>query len=457
MQRRQFLQTLAAAPLLAQDATPARPNILFILADDLGFGDVGCFGQTRIQTPNIDRLASEGVRFNSTYAGSTVCAPSRCSLMTGYHTGHARTRGNKPLDLPLRPTDVTVAEVLKQAGYNTGLFGKWSLGQLGSTGYPTRKGWDEWFGFFSQLHAHNYYPEHLLSGETSFILRGNMGTQHKDYAPDLFTQHALSFLNRQTAAQPFFLHVCYTQPHANNEMGRDTGDGMQVPSDAPYTSQNWPQVEKNFAAMITRMDKDVGQILGSLKSKGLMDNTLVIFTSDNGPHREGGHNPSFFESSGPLRGIKRDLTEGGIRVPTVMRWPRGIKPGTVTDYPWAFWDFLPTAAELAGAKAPAGIDGFSIVPTLLGKQQKPHDYFYWEFHEQGFHQAVRMDNWKGIRKGPKLPMELYDLATDKSERNEISRAHPDIVKRIEEIMTSARTADPEWPILTPDEARKRAV
>jgi arylsulfatase A-like enzyme len=377
--------------------------------------------------------------------------------MTGYHTGHARTRGNKPIDLPLRPSDLTVAEILKQSGYRTALFGKWSLGQLGSTGYPTRKGWDEWFGYFSQLHAHNYYPEHLLSNDTTFLCKGNMGTQHKDYAPDLFTERALAFLNRQSAAQPFFLHVCYTQPHANNEMGRDTGNGMQVPSDAPYTNKSWPQVEKNFAAMITRMDDGVGQLMAALKARGLAENTLVVFTSDNGPHREGGHNPSFFESSGPLRGIKRDLTEGGIRVPTVMRWPQAIRAGSVSDFPWAFWDFLPTAAELAETRAPSGIDGQSIVPTLLGKSQKPHEYLYWEFHELGFHQAVRMADWKGIRKGPKLPVELYDLAADPGERRDIAAAHPDIVKRIETIMTTARTDDPEWPVLTPEEARKRAV
>ncbi|QOY88703.1 arylsulfatase [Paludibaculum fermentans] len=456
MQRRHFLQTLSAAAM-APIATPPRPNILFVLADDLGYGDLGCYGQTRIQTPNIDRLAAEGIRFGSAYAGSTVCAPSRCSLMTGLHTGHAHTRGNKGNDLPLRPSDVTVTELLKKAGYRTGLFGKWSLGQLGTTGYPTKKGFDEWFGFFSQLHAHNYYPEHLLDQEGSFLLRGNMGTQHKDYAPDLFTKHAVSFLERQSATQPFFLHVCYTQPHANNEMGRDTGNGMQVPSDAPYTDRNWPQVEKNFAAMISRMDSDVGQLMSTLKRKGMDQNTLVLFASDNGPHKEGGHAPSFFESSGPLRGIKRDLTEGGIRVPCVARWPGGIKGGQVSEFPWAFWDILPTFAELAGVEAPKGLDGTSIVPTLTGRTQKPHEYFYWEFHELGFHQAVRMGNWKGIRKGPELPIELYDLATDLSEHHDLSAANPAVLAKIKQIMASARTDSPDFPILTPEEAKKRAL
>ncbi|MBL0160499.1 MAG: arylsulfatase [Bryobacterales bacterium] len=456
MQRRQFLQSLGAVPLL-QGQTQPRPNIVFVLADDLGYGDLGCYGQTRIQTPNIDRLAADGMRFTSAYAGSTVCAPSRCCLMTGKHTGHSRTRGNKPIDLPLRPGDITVAEVLKSAGYRTGLVGKWALGQLGSTGYPTQKGFDEWFGYFSQLHAHNYYPEHLLHNSNDYHCKGNTGTQRKEYAPDLFTSRAVDFIQRQSAAQPFFLHVTYTAPHANNEMGRDTGDGMQVPSDAPYSSKDWPQQEKNFAAMITRMDSDVGKLMDALRAKGVADNTLVVFTSDNGPHREGGHNPRFFESSGPLRGIKRDLTEGGIRVPCVARWPGRIGAGQVNNFPWAFWDFLPTAAEMAGVEVPGGLDGVSILPTLLGRTQKPHEYFYWEFHESGFDQAVRMGNWKGIRKGPKSPLELFDLAADLGERNNVAAAHADVVRQIEQWMATARTDDPEWPVMTPEQARKRAL
>ncbi len=456
MLRRQFLQAAGAA-IAAPAASAPRPNIVFILVDDLGFGDLGCYGQTRIKSPNLDRMAAEGLRFTSAYAGSTVCAPSRCCLITGMHTGHARTRGNKPIDLPLRAADVTVTEVLKKAGYRTGLFGKWSLGQLGSSGYPTSKGFDEWFGYFSQVHAHNYYPEHLLDNSKDYFCKGNLGTQKKDYAPDLFTKRAVDFVNRQSAAQPFFLHVCYTAPHANNEMGRDTGNGMQVPSDAPYSNESWPQTEKNFAAMITRMDSDVGTIMDTLKSKGLDKNTLVIFASDNGPHKEGGHNPAFFESSAPFRGIKRNLTEGGIRVPAIARWPARIRAGQVSDFPWAFWDFLPTAAELAGAPVPSRLDGNSIVPTLLGQSQKPHDYFYWEFHELGFHQAVRTGNWKGIRKGLKAALELYDLAADPGERNDLAASRADVVRQIEKIMLSARTEDPEWPVLSPEEARKRSV
>jgi arylsulfatase A-like enzyme len=460
MTRKEFFRLTGSTLMAAAGgvAAPARrPNIVFILADDLGYGDLTCYGQTRIQTPNISRLAAEGMRFTSAYAGSTVCAPSRCCLMTGFHTGHATTRGNKPIDLPLKPDQPIVPEVLKKAGYRTGLVGKWSLGQLGSSGYPTRKGFDDWFGYFSQLHAHEYYPEHLLDNEKAFLCKGNMGTQHNDYAPDLFTKRALEFIGKQTAAQPFFLHVCYTTPHANNEMGRDTGDGMQVPSDAPYSAQPWPKQEKNFAAMITRMDADVGKLMDALKSKGFDGNTLVIFSSDNGPHSEGGHEPKFFESSGPLRGIKRDMYEGGIRVPTIFRWPGQIRAGAVSDFPWAFWDILPTAAELAGVPAPAGLDGQSIVPVLLGKQQKPHEYFYWEFHERGFDQAARTGNWKGVRKGLKSPIELYDLSKDISERNDLAAQHPEVVRKIEEIFAAAHRDSPDWPILTPGEAKKRAV
>lgn len=445
--RRQFLGAAAAAAAPFQPApAPGRPNIILILADDLGYGDLGCYGQTRIHTPNLDRMSAEGIRFTSAYAGSTVCAPSRCSLMTGLHTGHARTRGNRSPDLPLRPEDITFTEILKRAGYRTALFGKWSLGELGSTGYPTRKGFDEWFGFFSQLHAHNYYPEHLLDGETAWLCRGNMGLQRKDYAPDLFTARALQFLEKQDRSNPFFLHLCYTVPHANNEMGRDSGDGMEVPSYGPYANLPWPRPEKGFAAMISRMDAGIGRIFEALKRRGLDDNTLVLFTSDNGPHKEGGHDPNFFESSGPLHGIKRDLTEGGIRVPTLARWPARIRAGQTSSFPWAFWDILPTFAELAGAQAPAGLDGISILPTLLGQAQKPHDYFYWEFHEGGFSQAVRMGPWKGIRKGLDGPIQLYNLDDDLGERRNLSADKPQIVASIARLMQEARTESEFWPV-----------
>ncbi|MBI4873751.1 MAG: arylsulfatase [Acidobacteria bacterium] len=445
MDRRQFLGASGAMTLAAAPAAK-KPNIVFILADDLGYGDLGCYGQVQIATPNLDRMAAEGTRFTQAYAGSTVCAPSRCALMTGLHTGHGRTRGNLFPDLHLRPEDATVSEWLKKAGYRTGIFGKWSLGGIGTTGYPLRKGFDEWFGFFSQTHAHNYYPEHLLNNEREFLMRGNLGTQKKDYAHDLFTQRSLEFVEKQPANQPFFLHVCYTIPHANNELGRDTGDGMEVPSDEPYSSRNWPPQEKKFAAMITRMDRDIGRLFEQLKKTGADENTLVIFSSDNGPHREGGHEPKYFESSGPLRGIKRDLHEGGIRVPAIARWPGKVKAGAVSDQVWAFWDFFPTACELAGVTPPAGLDGISMAPALLGRPQESHEYLYWEFHERGFDQAVRLGDWKGVRKGRRGPIELYDLKADLSEKNNLAAKQPDVAARIAKIMETARTDSKEFPI-----------
>ncbi len=389
-------------------------------------------------------MAAEGMRFTQAYAGSTVCAPSRCCLITGLHTGHALVRGNRA-GLSLRPGDVTVQELLKKAGYRTGLFGKWSLGDLGSPGYPTRKGFDEWFGYFSQGHAHNYYPEHLLDNDRAVLQRGNTGTQKKDYAHDLFTERALGFIERKST-QPFFLHLCYTIPHANNELGRDTGNGMEVPSGEPYSSKPWPQPEKNFAAMITRMDRDIGRLLDRLRETGRDENTLVIFTSDNGPHREGGHDPAFFESSGPLRGIKRDLYEGGIRVPAIARWPARIKPAQVSGHPWAFCDFLPTAAELAGADCPPGLDGISFLPALTGGRQTRHEYLYWEFHERGFIRAARTGDWKGVRRGRGGPVELYNLSADLGERNDVAAANPTVAARLARIMDTARTESAEFPV-----------
>jgi len=450
LNRREFLSATAVACLGAPSLLRAqnrRPNILLILADDLGYGDLGCYGQKRIQTPNLDRLAAEGIRFTQAYAGSTVCAPSRCSLETGLHTGHARVRGNRYPAVPLRPEDTGVAEVLKSAGYRTGLIGKWALGELGSTGYPLRKGYDYFYGYFSQTHAHNYYPEHLLENWEARLLRGNMGTQRKDYSHDLFTEKALEFI-RASDERPFFLQLAYTIPHANNELGRDTGNGMQVPDYGPYAAADWPEPEKGFAAMITRMDRDIGRILDTLKKTGQDENTIIFFTSDNGPHQEGGHKAEFFDSNGPLRGIKRDLYEGGIRVPAIVRWPGRIAPGQVSDFVWAFWDFLPTCAELAGIKPPPGLDGLSILPALLGKmeRQQQHDHLYWEFHERGFQQAVRMGNWKAVRLGLDKPLELYDLSGDPGEQRDVASQHPGVVKEIERILASARTDSPYWPV-----------
>ena len=454
MDRRRFLYTLGVgtagvmalggSSVFGKDPNPGdrKPNIIFILADDLGYGDLGCYGQRLIETPNIDALAAEGIRFTQCYAGSTVCAPSRCALMTGLHTGHARVRGNKLI--PLRPRDVTIAEILKGAGYTTAIIGKWGLGEPGTTGVPNLKGFDEWFGYLNQRRAHNYYPEYLWRNTEKYWIKGNMNGKKGVYSHDLFTEEALKFI-RRNRGNPFFLYLAYTIPHANNELGRKTGNGMEVPSDEPYSDRSWPQVEKNFAAMVTRMDRDVGRIVSLLKELGIDGETVIFFSSDNGPHREGGHDPKFFKSSGPLRGIKRDLYEGGIRVPMIVRWPGKIKPGSVSDQVWAFWDFLPTAAEIAGVEPPRGIDGISMLPALLGKEQGDHEYLYWEFYERGFDQAVRMGDWKGVRHLDRK-IELYNLSEDIGERRNIAADHLDIVNEISKIMREAHLDSPNFPI-----------
>ena len=448
---------------------PRKPSIVLILADDLGYGDLGCYGQTNIHTPNLDQLAAEGIRFTDFYAGSTVCAPSRCALMTGLHTGHAWIRGNAAQ--ALRPQDRTVAEVLKEAGYHTGLIGKWGLGNENTSGVPQNHGFDEFAGFLDQVHAHDYYPDHLWrydpriqenSPEASVArmraplpLTENAGGKHGLYVHDLFTSAALRFIeinkpDRLNHQRPFFLYLAYTIPHANNEEGRRSGNGMQVPSDAPYSSAPWPQPEKNKAAMISRLDADVGRLVEDLKKFKIDDNTMVIFTSDNGPHKEGGVDPKFLQSSGPLRGCKRDLYEGGIRVPLLVRWPMGIKPGQVSHLPCAFWDFLPTAAEIAGVKPPANLDGISLLPTLTGgPQTNAHPFLYWEFHERGFQQAARMGDWKAVRPQAGEPLELYNLQADPGERSNVAGQHPEIVAKLEAYLKTARTDSEKWPIRKP--------
>jgi len=431
---------------LGAQTLPARPpNIVFILADDLGYGDLGCYGQPRIATPHIDRLAAEGMRFTQAYAGSTVCAPSRASLMTGKHTGHARIRGNHRPDLPLLSEEVTVAEVLKQAGYHTGVFGKWGLGNAGDSGVPNEQGFDEFLGYLAHVHAHNYSTDHLWKNREQFWLGKNFGRRMEEYPPDLFTEHSVQFVE-QNKSQPFFIYLTYTIPHANNELGNATGNGMEVPSDSPYSDKDWPQQEKNFAAMITRMDDGVGKLMEALKHAGIDENTLVFFTSDNGPHLEGGHKPEFFDSSGALRGTKRDLYEGGIRVPMIARWPARIQPGQVSDHVWAFWDFLPTSAAAAGVAPPAGIDGISVLPVLTGDAPVSHEYLYWEFHERVFKQAIRLGDWKGVRLGKDLPLELYNLKSDLSETTNIAPSHPEVVAQIEQILKTCRTESKEFPV-----------
>jgi len=437
-------------------ATP--PNIIFILADDLGYGDLGCYGQKTIKTPNIDKLAEEGMRFTDHYAGSTVCAPSRCCLMTGLHTGHALIRANG--NVPLRPSDVTVAELLKRKGYATGIIGKWGLGEPETTGIPNKQGFDYWFGYLNQRHAHNYYPSYLWRNEEKYELKnkvnhviggrdrtpGGVATKRVEYSHDLCAKEALGFVEKNKD-KPFFLYLPFTIPHANNEAANK---GMEVPSFGQYADKDWPEPQKGHAAMITRMDGDIGRLMSLLKKLGLDKNTAVMFSSDNGPHKEGGADPAFFNSSGPLKGYKRALYEGGIRVPMIARWPGKIKAGSTSNHASAFWDFLPTCCELAGADVPEGIDGISMVPALLGRsrQQKKHDVLYWEFHEQGKKQAVRMGNWKGVRlnvaKKPGGPIELYSLNNDIGEKNNVADRHPEIVAKIEKYMKSSRTPSEHW-------------
>ncbi len=427
----------------------SRPNIILIQADDLGYSDLSSYGQRRFKTPNIDRLAAEGMRFTQYYAGSAVCAPSRSALMTGQHTGHTRIRGNARY--PLLPEDVTVAEVLKSAGYRTALIGKWGLGEAGSTGIPNRQGFDYFFGYLNQRHAHNYYPTFLWRNEERIKLRnvtpdedkegaGN-STNRLDYSHDLIAEEALKFVE-QSREGPFFLYLAFTIPHANNEA---KNKGMEVPDLGEFADKDWPEQEKAKAAMIARMDRDVGRLMATLRRLGIDDQTLVFFTSDNGPHREGGVDPDFFDSNGPLRGIKRDLYEGGVRVPMIARWPKRIKAGAKSDQVWAHWDFLPTVAEIAGVKPPANIDGISMLNALLGKKQRDHEFLYWEFHERGFSQAVRMGDWKAVRKSADSPLELYDLKTDPGERNDLAARRPEIVKKIEDYLKTARTESELWP------------
>lgn len=430
-------------------ALASPPNVVFIVADDLGYGDLGCYGQKQIRTPRLDQLATEGTRFTDFYAGSTVCAPSRCVLMTGLHTGHARIRGNALV--PLLPEDVTVAEIFKIRGYRTGMVGKWGLGEPDSTGLPNRQGFNEWFGYLNQGHAHNYYPEYLWHNETKIRLDGNkavagVAIEKGTYSQDLMIKESLAFLDRNKE-KPFFLYLPWTLPHANNEAGHVRGNGMEIPDLGIYAKETWPEPEKGRAAMISRLDADVGQILDKLEQLGLSENTIIFFTSDNGPHAEGSSMVEFFDSNGPLRGSKRDLYEGGIRVPMIVRWPAHVPAGKVSAAPWGFVDVMPTLAALIGAEVPANLDGRSMVSLLEAKDSSEHPPFYWEFHERGFDQAVRMGYWKGVRHGSlEAPLELYNLNEDLSEEHDVAADHPDVVEEMTRFLATARTESEHWPV-----------
>ena len=443
-----FLALFAGVSVPA--ATPARPNVIWIMADDLGYGDLGCYGQKVVKTPEIDRLAAEGMKFTSFYAGCTVCRPSRLVLWTGKHTGHTPISSNARY--AFQPDDVTVAELLHKAGYATGGIGKWAMGQPDTSGIPTRNGFDFWMGYLDQGEAHNYYPTHLwrchgqktervplkgnrLMGDSRARSRVAQLDHRQTYSHTVMTDEALEFIRREKE-RPLLLHVHWTLPHANNEGGRVTGNGMEVPNYGSYADRDWPNTEKGFAAMVTLMDRDVGRIVKLLRELALDKKTLIFFTSDNGPHQEGGHKLEFFDSNGPLRGFKRDLYEGGIRVPGIAWWPGVVPAGSVSDEPLAFYDFLVTACRLTGVTPPEKTDGISFVPTLRGQPaaQQHHDHLYWKY---GSKEAVRSGNWKAVRLGLKKPLELYDLATDVGETNDVAAAHPDVVERVKEILRTA--------------------
>ena len=445
------LQLLGLALFAGSDSTStaSRPNVVLILVDDLGYGDLGCYGQEKIATPHIDRLAHEGRRYTQFYAGSTVCAPSRCVLMTGLHTGHCLIRGNALQDL--RPEDVTVAEVLQGAGYVTGLTGKWGLGHEGSDGMPTRQGFASFFGYLDQRHAHNFYPTFLLRGEERVELAnvvpnedasgaGQASTQVA-YSHDLFIDDALAFVSREHAS-PFFLYLALTIPHANNEAGRA---GMEVPHLGPYADRDWPAPERGFAGMLHRLDQDVGRLVERIDALGKREDTLILFTSDNGPHSEGGHRAGYFDSNGPLRGQKRDLFDGGIRVPLIARWPGSIPAGTVSEHLTAFQDVFPTLAELAEVEADS-VDGLSFAASLRGDEeaQPEHADLYWAFYERGGGRALRAGRWKVIEQPIGSSVRLYDLSLDIGEENDLAASKPELVRELVTRMDASDEPSERW-------------
>jgi arylsulfatase A-like enzyme len=433
-----------------------KPNIIYILADDLGYGDLSCYGQKGFSTPNLDKMAGEGLLFTRHYAGSTVCAPSRASLLTGKHTGHTSVRVN--LVNLVDDAEPTIASVLKQAGYSTGLIGKWGIGHDCPNDEPKQKGFDFAYGYINMWHAHNYFPDFLVRNGEVEKIEGNVigdyvamvtwdepkpagvgfSIQQTHYSPDLFQKEALNYLE-QHKDSTFFLFLPFTLPHANNE----ADNGMEIPSYGPFENTDWPEYEKGFAAMVTKLDSMVGAIRLKVEELGIAENTLIIFTSDNGPHREGGHKVDFFDSNGNLRGNKRDLYEGGVRVPMIAAWPGKITPNTKTAQISAFWDVLPTFCEIAGVEVPAATDGISFLPTLMGKpeEQKQHEYLYWEFYEDNGKQAVLMGNYKGVILNLRdVPVfELYDLSTDEAETKNIASEHPEIEAQMRKIFKEAHT------------------
>jgi len=461
---------LQSTAVFAQ-AKKSKPNIIFILADDMGYGDLSCYGQKKFSTPHIDALASNGMKFTQAYAGTAVCAPSRSSLLTGQHTGHTPIRGNvgvKPEgQYPLPDSTVVLPQLLKGAGYTTGCFGKWGLGYPGSSGDPMKKGIDEFFGYNCQTLAHNYYPEFLRHNNEKVLLPENAGSHSVTYAPTLIHQKTLEFIDKNRDA-PFALFITTTIPHAEvaapeeymqSEIrkhgvekpfkGVDTTAAGYV-KDGKYIGQKNPRA--GYAAMIRVLDDHVGAIVKKLKELKLYDNTLIIFTSDNGPSIEGGEDPEYFKSSGGLRGHKRDLYEGGIREPFIASWPGRIKKGSVSNQPIAFWDVWPTLNEIAGIQSSIPTDGLSFLPTLTGKgKQMQHPFFYWEFYEEGGRMAARVGRWKGIRQnlvdGMNGPIELYDLQTDVQEKYNVAAKHPEIVAQMDAIFKREHVPSPVFKFM----------
>lgn len=463
-----FIYSLATLPLLVscssqQKAEEPKPlNIIYIMADDLGIGDIQPYGQKVIQTPNLDRLRQRGMRFTQCYAGTAVSAPSRCSLMTGLHTGHSFVRGNKGVDpegqVAMPDSTFTIASMLHDCGYATGCFGKWGLGYPGSVSDPTKVGFDRFFGYNCQTLAHDYYPDHLWEGLNRVDLPQNYNQQEVTYSADTIHGEALRFI-RENASHPFFTFLAYTLPHAELRLPQDSVyqhycEIIPAAEDSAWICKNpekrgaYGTAERPlaaFASMVTRLDRYVGDVMNLLDSLGIADNTLLIFTSDNGPHREGGANPDYFDSYGPFRGIKRDLYEGGIRMPMIMSCPGHVAENVDNNHVMAFWDMLPTFAEIAGYQKPITTDGISFAPTLFGKEgQQEHDYLYWEFHEQNGKQAVRVGNWKGIRLqvATEPVFELYDLSNDIHEDHNVAAEHPDVAARLQALIDSCHTESP---------------
>lgn len=437
------------------------PNIIYILADDLGYGDLGCYGQEKFSTPHLDQLATDGIRFTRHYSGSTVCAPSRSSLMTGLHTGHTPIRGNQEVkpegQSPMPAATITVAELLKEAGYVTGAFGKWGLGYPGSEGDPVNQGFDQFFGYNCQRYAHRYYPEYLWENGEKVFLEGNDWSSTTSYAPDLIQQKAIDFI-REHQDTSFFAFLPIVIPHAElivpddeiyaqylgkfpetpyvGKPGADYGPDLVI---SMYCSQENPCA--TFAAMIHRIDQYVGEVVKVVEELGLAENTIIMFTSDNGPHLEGGADPRFFNSNSGLRGFKRDLYEGGIRVPFIVAWPGTIEPGRVSDHQSAFWDLVPTLADLTGFEY-TETDGISFLPELLDEEQPEHPYLYWEFHEMGGRQALLQDDWKAVRlqvgRNPDGPLELYNLVNDPHEEHNVAESHPELTETFSRMMEEVR-------------------